>query len=343
MPTRRPAYPFPGRLFAEGRSVGAAVGYAHFDGSMIHSTLPLDLALGGVDFIEVFQFGELKADRWYELLNAGFRASGIAGSDFPANLSRFKPWPRAIPLLGPERTLVKAHATKAGDPGRSAYDAWVEGVRSGAVVVSNGPLLDLVVEGRGPGAIVDLTGARQQVNGEARAVSHRALESLEVVANGRVVQSIDGDGRQTELRLPFALATTGSLWVAARVRARRQVNEPVIQAHSNPVYLLRDRRPVHDKAARQAVAERWKPRRGLLPRRRARLRRPRAAAGPARQARPSHSHSGRRPRTLALKARSRDITHKARPRRTESLSGLSRALRINQGTAKINRATWGPF
>jgi hypothetical protein len=32
----------------------------------------------------------------------------------------------------------------------------------------------------------------------------------------------------------------------------------MIQAHSNPVYLLRDRRPVHEKAARQAVAERWR-------------------------------------------------------------------------------------
>ena len=46
--------------------------------------------------------------------------------------------------------------------------------------------------------------------------------------------------------------------MAARVRARREGNEPVIQAHSNPVYLLRDRRPVHDKAARRAVAERWR-------------------------------------------------------------------------------------
>src|SRR5215472_16425860 len=114
MPTRPRPYPFPARLIAEGRSVGAVVGYAHFDGSMKHSTLPLDLALGGVDFIEVFQFGELKAGSWYELLNAGFRVTGIAGSDFPANLSRFKPWPRAVPLLGPERTLVKADVTKAG-------------------------------------------------------------------------------------------------------------------------------------------------------------------------------------------------------------------------------------
>src|SRR5262249_60498765 len=55
------AYPFPRRLFAEGRSWGAAVGYAHFDGSMPHSTLPLDLAPGAVDFSDVFQFGGLRA------------------------------------------------------------------------------------------------------------------------------------------------------------------------------------------------------------------------------------------------------------------------------------------
>jgi hypothetical protein len=252
------AYPVPARLFAEGRSVEAVVGYAHFDGSMPHSTLPLDLALGGVDFVEVFQFGELKADRWYELLNAGFRVTGVAGSDFPANLARFKPWPRAVPLLGPERTLVKADDPTDGAPGRSAYDAWVEGVRRGAVVVSNGPLLDLVVDGRGPGAVVELGQEPKSITGEARAVSYRPLEALEVVANGRVVRSVEGDGTKTELRLTFTLPSTGSVWVAARVRARREGNEPVIQAHANPVYLLRDRSPVHDKAARRAVAERWR-------------------------------------------------------------------------------------
>lgn len=252
------AYPFPNRLFAEGSSVGAAVGYAHFDGSMKHSTLPLDLALGGVDFIEVFQFGELKADRWYELLNAGFRVTGIAGSDFPANLSKFKPWPRAVPLLGPERTLVKAGATRDNAPDRSAYDTWVEGVRRGAVVVSNGPLLDFVVDGRDPGAIIDLPAASKPISGEVRAISYRPLEALEVVVNGRVVQSIAGDGQQKELRLPFTLQPSGSVWVAARARARREGNEPVLQAHANPVYLLHGRRPAHDKAVRQAIAERWK-------------------------------------------------------------------------------------
>src|SRR5262249_20259270 len=142
------AYPFPEVLFRQGRKLGATVGYAHFDGSMEHSTLPMDLALRSIDFLEVFQFGVLKTEQWYEIINAGFRVTGIAGSDFPGNMSRSKPWTRAIPLLGPERTLVKGSVNGEG----SAYERWAEGVRAGAVVVSNGPLLDLSVNGQAPGA-----------------------------------------------------------------------------------------------------------------------------------------------------------------------------------------------
>src|SRR5258708_17039966 len=41
-----------------------------------------------IDFIEVFQFGVLKTEAWYELLNAGFQVTGVAGSDFPVPLNR---------------------------------------------------------------------------------------------------------------------------------------------------------------------------------------------------------------------------------------------------------------
>jgi hypothetical protein len=260
------AYPFPNVLFAQGRSLGAAVGYAHFDGSMPHSALPMDLALGAIDFIEVFQFGALKAEPWYELLNAGFRVTGIAGSDFPANLGRFKPWPRAIPLLGPERTLVKVDGDGEEKPqaeantGRSAYDRWVEGVKKGQAVVSNGPLLDLVVDGEGPGAVRDWQGESKSIRGEAHASFHRPLELLEIVVNGQVVATRAGDGRQKELHLPFEIPVNESVWVAARVLGQRvaSANEPEIQAHTNPVYVLRDRRPVHIKSAREAVAARWR-------------------------------------------------------------------------------------
>ena len=64
----------------------------------------MDLALGKIDFVEVLQFGVLKTDPWYELLNAGLRVTGVAGSDFPGRLGVRDPWPRWLPLLGPERT-----------------------------------------------------------------------------------------------------------------------------------------------------------------------------------------------------------------------------------------------
>jgi len=70
----------------------------------------MDPALGNLDFLEVFQFGKLWTAEWYELLNAGFRVPGVAGSDFPVPLERAVPWPKYMPLLGPERMLVKGTA-----------------------------------------------------------------------------------------------------------------------------------------------------------------------------------------------------------------------------------------
>jgi hypothetical protein len=93
------AYPFPAVLFAQGRRLGATVGYAHFDGSQPHSTLLMDLALGHIDFVEVFQFGVLKTKEWYQLVNAGLQVTGIAGSDFPVPLMRLKPGRDGSPCL----------------------------------------------------------------------------------------------------------------------------------------------------------------------------------------------------------------------------------------------------
>lgn len=232
------AYPFPGVLFERGRALGATVGFAHFRGSMPHSTLLMDLALGRLDFLEVFQFGVLHTDDWYELLNAGLRATGIAGSDFPVPLNARKPWPRWLPLLGPERALVKAR------PGESAYEAWAAGVRSGNVVVSNGPLVE---------ARVDESASRAT----ATAQFFRPLEKLEIVRNGKVIAAAPGDGRQTSLTVSARLDKGESCWIAARTSARKQPEEPDIQAHTNPLYVLDQGRAVMIRPARQAVADRW--------------------------------------------------------------------------------------
>lgn len=232
------AYPYPAVLFARARELGATVGYAHFDGSMPHSTLLMDLAAGNIDFVEVFQFGILKTKEWYEVLNAGLRVTGIAGSDFPVPLNRREQWPRWLPLLGPERTLVKAPA------GDAPYEAWAAGVRSGNAIVSNGPLVEIALN-------------EETSTATATARFYRPLEKLEIVSNGEVVASVPGDGRRTALTLSTRLDGAESCWVAARVSARKQEGEPDIQAHTNPAYLLKDGKPVMIRAAREALVSRW--------------------------------------------------------------------------------------
>ncbi len=246
------AYPNPMVLFSEGRRLGALTGFAHFYGSQPNSTLLMNLAHGAIDFVEVFQFGVLRTAEWYELLNAGFRVVGLAGSDFPANLSRYTEWPRALPLLGPERALVPAV------PGESAYDAWAAGVLRGDVLVTNGPLLEFSVNGHRSGARVDWSGGALDISGTATATYFQPIDRLEIVHNGAVVAQAIGDGVAEALTLRFRVPIETSAWLAARVTARSADGQPAIQAHANPVYFLRDGDSVRVSPARQAVAERWR-------------------------------------------------------------------------------------
>ena len=138
-------------------------------------------------------------------------------------------------------------------PGRSAYESWAAGVRAGRAVVTNGPLLELTVNGQEPGAVLDAPVAE----GRARVVFHRPIEQLEIIANGEVVAARAGDGAATELTLPFTLDTSESTWIAARASSPKIENEPDIRAHTNPVYVLRGGRRVRVDAARRAVLARW--------------------------------------------------------------------------------------
>ena len=262
-------YPYPAVSFSQARSLGGTVGYVHFNGSMRHSTLLMCLALEKIDYAEVMAFGYLNVDGWYELLNAGLRFTGTSGSDFPVQLGRTDSWPPYLPLLGPERTLVKTNA--AGSP----YEAWASGVKKGGsdVVVTNGPLVEINVDEKTHMA-------------KASAGFFRPLELLEIVLNGKVISSAAGDGQKTSLTVSAKLPETESFWVAARVKAQKSAagesdadiqareesaqksppyflpvtalkGEPVIQAHTNPIYVLHNGKPVCLPEARARVAQKW--------------------------------------------------------------------------------------
>ena len=124
---------------------------------------------------------------------------------------------------------------------------------AGRASVTNGPLLELTVNGQEPGAVLDAPVAE----GRARVVFHRPIEKLEIIANGEVVASRSGDGAATELTLPFAVDTSDSTWIAARASSPKIEDEPDIRAHTNPVYVLRAGRRVRVDAARRSVLARW--------------------------------------------------------------------------------------
>jgi hypothetical protein len=231
-------YPFHALLLDMGRKAGGTIGYAHFRQRPVKSTLFMDLGMGRLHFLENFQFGILTTEPWYELLNAGFRITGLAGSDFPGHFRRLNPYPRWIPLLGPERALVKARA------GANPYETWAEGVHAGNVVLTNGPLVEIAVN---------------EATGMAKATASfwRPLQVLEIVRNGVVVVSVRGDGQKKHLSAVAQLECRESCWAAARVQARKEENEPELQAHTNAVYLMRDGKPVMVRAARQSVVKQW--------------------------------------------------------------------------------------
>jgi hypothetical protein len=245
------AWPFPPAYFKEGRDAGAIVGFAHFHGSMPHSQLLLNLVLNKLDFVEMLQYGWIKTKAWYQLLNAGLRVVGTAGCDFPDPHNHFQPWPRHLPLLGPERTLVKAEA------GDSAYEAWANGIRRGAVVITNGPLLEFEVDRETSGKIFAWSGDSKQVEATATAVFYRPIRKVELIMNGKLVGVAEGDGQQREVTIGLKTKIMESSWIAARAKTVSYPGEPEIWAHTNPVYLLKDGKPVYIKRDRDALRARW--------------------------------------------------------------------------------------
>ncbi|HEY3786019.1 MAG TPA: CehA/McbA family metallohydrolase [Steroidobacteraceae bacterium] len=171
---------------AHGR--GALVGYVHpfddpphpFDsGEKLTDELPVDVALGKVDYMEIVGFSDHRAtaDVWYRLLNLGWRIPAAGGTDAMANFAS---------LRGP----VGMNRVYAQLPDRHlSQDSFVEALRHGHTFATNGPLLGFTLGGMQPGEAVHLQRA-QHAHFVARLRSIVPLEHLDLVCNGRVVRSL---------------------------------------------------------------------------------------------------------------------------------------------------------
>lgn len=188
-----------------------------------------DLILGKVDAFEVIYFEDSPFDvlaDWYRLLNAGCRVPLVGASAKASNGVR----------LGAMRTFAQLRTDEA-----FCYQNWIEAVRAGRTVVTNGPLLSFTVDGHEPGSNVKLASADGRAKIHAHAQSLVAFETLEVLFNGEVIGSVgvDGDPSTATIDIDWIVPHCG--WLAARCKGTQQLpHRPAPQrvlAHTSPVYV----------------------------------------------------------------------------------------------------------
>jgi hypothetical protein len=235
---------------------GALMGYVHpFDaavdpdnaGEPLSYALPVDAALGKVDYLEVMGFSDhlITSDVWYRLLNCGFRIPAGAGTDA---------FPNFASLRGPAgllRTYVKSGP-------RLDHRAFLDGLKQGRTFVTNAPLLAFDVEGRGPGDEIVLAAGRP-LQAKVSLRSAVPLDRLQVVGNGKVVAEVALAGDRTRAEASITLPAETSGWYVLRAFSERP-RLPVLDlypfASTSPVYVRVGDRPVRS-AADAAWFVRW--------------------------------------------------------------------------------------
>jgi len=100
----------------------------------------------------------------------------------------------------------------------------IAGIRAGRTFISNGPLLELKVNGREPGAELENLDPAEADSFEAQAVSRVPFDRLEIVQNGEVVAaSLASDSVNREWRRRLrSLAVAGSRRAYGHQRRRTQ-------------------------------------------------------------------------------------------------------------------------
>lgn len=227
---------------------GALVGYVHpfddephpFDATEPLSTeLPVDVALGKVDYIEILGFSDHRttAGVWYRLLDLGFRLPAAGGTDAMANFASLRG------PVGMNRTFVRV-----ADGPLDAH-AWLDGLRHGRSFASNGPLLEFTLGGQAVGAELEFAAPAAALPFSARLRSIVPVDHLEVVCNGKVVKVIALPEPRTAVAASGMLPMAASGWCVLRAStdgARYPVLDNYAYATTSPVYVTIGKARPHD-------------------------------------------------------------------------------------------------
>ena len=146
--------------------------------------------------------------------------------------------------MGLDRTYVRV----PGDPRlpKDRHDAWLTGLKAGASIATNGALVGLTVNGQHPGSRIELTGKDLEVRFEGFLRSTFEVNHLEVVLNGKVIESFDKADGQTSANISGRVRIEESGWLL--LRAWSDDPHPLVldvypYAPTSPVYITVNGKP----------------------------------------------------------------------------------------------------
>jgi Tol biopolymer transport system component len=218
-------YPTNGAVADLAHAQHGLVGYVHpFDetpdpkaSAPLTNALPIDVARGKVDYYEVVGFSEHRTSAavWYRLLNCGFRPAAAAGTDAMANYASLRG------PVGMNRVYaqIDGGAKAASDEGdlSDRKQRWLDALRAGRTMATNGPLVGLTVEDKPPGSEITLQSSGSgtlRYKGFLRSIA--PIDHLELVMNGNVVRTLSLDRTRTRADFEGTIKAPDAGWLLVR-------------------------------------------------------------------------------------------------------------------------------
>lgn len=237
-------HPMNATVADQARSQEALVGYVHpWDAypdpatDNLTNELPIDVALGKVDYYEVAGFVDdylANSKVWYQLLNCGFRLPAGAGTDAMANYASLRG------PVGLNRVFVKSGP-------KLEHRSWLAALKAGRTFATNGPLLAFNLDGREPGDEITLSGGGRSLAARVDVKSHVPIDRVEIIRNGAVVATVPvgRDGHSATAEVLLVVDQSG--WYVLRAWSRRP-RYPVLDVHpfasTSPIYVTVGGQPV---------------------------------------------------------------------------------------------------
>jgi TolB protein len=234
-------FPMNADVYDMAHAQGALVGAVHpFDevpdsfanpAQRITDELPVDVALGKLDYMEIVGFSDHKSTAavWYKLLNLGFKLPAGGGTDATTNYS--------APIRGQvgfDRVYVWTPEWPVN------LETWMDQLRQGHTFATNGPLIEFKLGGEMVGSTLKFDAPQSSVPFTAKLRSIVPVDHLEIVCNGKVAQTLLLEGTRDSADASGTIPLNESGWCVLRAwsdKAQYPVMDNYAYATTSPVYV----------------------------------------------------------------------------------------------------------